>query len=61
MQRIEAFSARVVDADEKMAETVRMDDGNQQTSHRCFTDFWYDLLQLAVHRHVEDDGSGKCA
>jgi WD40 repeat protein len=25
-----------------------------------FTDFWYDLLQLSdLHRHVEDDGSGK--
>ena len=51
----------VVDADEKMAETVTTwtTEINRQVT-AIFTDFWYDLLQLAdLHRHVEDDGSGK--
>ena len=51
----------VVDADERMAETVTTwtTEINRQVTD-IFTDFWYDLLQLSeLHRHVEDDGSGK--
>ena len=62
MQRIRrVLKPGVVDADEKMAETVTTwtTEINRQVT-AIFTDFWYDLLQLAdLHRHVEDAGSGK--